>query len=251
MAKILVIDDDKTQLGLIKKYLNSAGYKKIILVNSGEKGILSAKKYKPDIILIDIVMPNLDGFEICRRIKKIKSLNAKVILVTGYVDALNAVKAQEAGADECVMKVMGFDNVIKCIDSLVKSLKDVPTKGLKVLLVDDSLLNTKLLTNILEKWELDVDVVPGGKEAIEKVISSSYDICFMDIVMPEITGYQVTKIIRNLNKTFPIIALTTLRTIDGMEQAMAAGMDDYLRKPVYVDEIKKIIIKWCLKKKSK
>ena len=122
MVKILVIDDDKTQLSLIKKYLNNTGHKKVILVNSGTKGILSAKKNKPDIILLDLILPKKDGFEVLHELKEDESTrDIPIIIMTNLEGTKDVEKALEFGATTYLVKAnYSLDDVVEKIKSILQ-----------------------------------------------------------------------------------------------------------------------------------
>ncbi|MDK2939837.1 MAG: hypothetical protein PWQ51_2002 [Methanolobus sp.] len=122
-------------------------------------------------------------------------------------------------------------------------------KELKVLLVEDNLDNQELAQNMLKKFGLNVDTVDGGKEAIKALESTSYDLVFMDIQMPDMSGMEVTKLIRNpgskvLNKDIPIIAVTAYALKGDRERFIEAGMDDYIPKPISLKTLREVLDKW-------
>ena len=116
---------------------------------------------------------------------------------------------------------------------------------IRALVVDDDPLNLKLLSVFLKKLNFEGDFAVDGKEAVEKTRNNSYDICFMDIQMPIMDGIEATKIIREeISKDLPIVAVTALSDFN-LEKSLAAGMNDYLGKPVDLPTFKNIIAKYC------
>ena len=115
--KILVIDDSAYMLETLGTVLTDNGYE-VVKANSGEEGVIAAKSEEPDIVIVDTVMPGIDGFETCRQIKQISGSIAKVIVMTGAIDAVDAGKAREAGADEYGVKTSDFTNILDCIKKL-------------------------------------------------------------------------------------------------------------------------------------
>jgi PAS domain S-box-containing protein len=118
--------------------------------------------------------------------------------------------------------------------------------GRKVLVVDDNEINILIATRILSKWGVHVEVASNGHEAIDKVMSNTYDLILMDIRMPGIDGYETTSIIRELNgeyyKTVPIFALTASSLHEENSMFEACGMNGHLMKPFNPDDIKKILL---------
>lgn len=120
---------------------------------------------------------------------------------------------------------------------------------LKVLLVEDNISNQKLAQYMLKKLGLDVDTVDRGQKAIKALETTSYDLIFMDIQMPDMDGMEVTRLIRDpgskvLNKNVPIIAVTAYVQKGDMERFIEAGMDDYIPKPISLNTIRKVLDKW-------
>jgi CheY-like chemotaxis protein len=111
----------------------------------------------------------------------------------------------------------------------------------KILLVDDNAINLVIAKRFLNKWQLEVDVAKNGKEAVDKVKAQDYGLIFMDINMPEMDGYEATRIIRSFKEEkyqrLPIVALTA-SVFDALKyQAVEAGMNDYLSKPFKPQEL--------------
>lgn len=103
--KILVIDDNDQDRKIIERFLKKAGYDEVILAETGEKGVESAINDKPDIVITDTLLPGIDGFEVCRQIKeKMGPSGPKVVVMTGAIDAVDAVKARKLGADDYCVK---------------------------------------------------------------------------------------------------------------------------------------------------
>ena len=142
--------------------------------------------------------------------------------------------------------------------STVKQESSVPSStiqlasasSIKVLAVEDNLINQKLIVRILKLSGIAADVADNGREAVELEIQRHYDLIFMDVQMPEMDGYEATGRIRTkiLHNQQPVIVAMTAHALQGdREKCIAAGMDDYLSKPVLVNEVKRILIKWTEK----
>jgi len=118
--KILIIDDEEQDRDAMAAVLKREGCAEISCADSGESGIEKAKSFKPDIVLIDVVLQDTDGFEVCKQIKAIEGTRAKVIMITGHLDAVDAEKARTSGADEIIEKILGFKNISQTINNLSK-----------------------------------------------------------------------------------------------------------------------------------
>ncbi len=122
-------------------------------------------------------------------------------------------------------------------------------RGKKVLLVEDNKVNQKVAGLMLKKLGLEYEICENGKEAVKEVRRNSYDFVLMDIQMPIMDGYQATNAIRQLQQNniiehFPIIALTANATKDDKNKAQAAGMDNFLTKPLLIQKLKEILIQY-------
>lgn len=103
--KILIVDDNEVDLLIIKRHLTHAGYDNIIIAKDAQEGIKKVAEEKPNLIILDTLLPGSNGFEICQLIReKYNQTNPKVIIVTGSIDAVDAVKARKAGADDYCAK---------------------------------------------------------------------------------------------------------------------------------------------------
>lgn len=132
-------------------------------------------------------------------------------------------------------KAIERDNGVDIIHTSGKS-----GKGIRVLVVEDNGINQLLIVKVLQKREFEIDVADNGVIALNMLKDKDYDIILMDLQMPEMDGYEVTRIIRNLEnnkKGVPIVAMTA-HTIKGeRERCIEIGMDDYVPKPFNVDEL--------------
>ncbi|PIS47163.1 MAG: hypothetical protein COT17_04860 [Elusimicrobia bacterium CG08_land_8_20_14_0_20_51_18] len=118
--KMLLIDDDKDDCLMIKEFFDKSGYPDLMFVESGEEGLKKAEKELPDLVIIDTRLPGMDGFEVCRRIRETGSLkNTKIIVMTGFIDAIDAVKAREVGADDYCVKTSDCLPLIKAVKSVL------------------------------------------------------------------------------------------------------------------------------------
>lgn len=116
---ILIVDDNVDTIETLTDLLKEHGYN-VVAAEDGIKALEIAKKEKPALALVDIRLPKLDGYEVCRRIKKIKGLDTKLILFTAYGDAVNVAMAKKAGADDFLGKTTEFANLLRSIENLLK-----------------------------------------------------------------------------------------------------------------------------------
>ena len=127
-------------------------------------------------------------------------------------------------------------------------------QGVRILLVDDNKINQKVAKKFLDKWDTEVLVANNGLEAIEMLNTHELDVILMDLQMPEMGGMEATQHIRKLDdgfkKEIPIIALTAAAMNHEREQALSAGMNDYICKPFQPQELFSKLVKYSLKSKK-
>ena len=116
-------------------------------------------------------------------------------------------------------------------NDLQEDYQEENLSGLKVLLVEDNLINIKIAQKIMVRWEIDVDVAENGQLGIDKFNANKYDVILMDLSMPVMDGYQATTIIRKSDKLTPIIALTASASYGYLERAIELGINEYIIKP--------------------
>lgn len=128
-------------------------------------------------------------------------------------------------------------NVSSSVLTSTSSYVEKNFTGLKVLLVEDNLINVKVADKILKQWGVEVEVAMNGLIATEKHKSGSYDLILMDLSMPVMDGYEATTIIRSSNSTIPIIALTASTSYLSLEKALQIGINEYITKPFSPKEL--------------
>jgi len=118
--KILLVDDNSVDLLIIKRHLSHAGYNEIVSASGADEGIKKAELERPDLIILDTLLPGSSGFEICQTIReKYNQTNPKIIIMTGSVDAVDAVKARKVGADDYCAKTSDSVPLLEAIKKLI------------------------------------------------------------------------------------------------------------------------------------
>jgi len=118
--KILIIDDEGPDRKGMAIALAREGYSDVMLADSGDAGIEMARSFQPDVILIDVVLKEMNGLDVCRKIREIQEVKAKIVVITGHLDAVDVQKATSSGADEIIEKTVGFANIGQTIRDLTK-----------------------------------------------------------------------------------------------------------------------------------
>ena len=122
---------------------------------------------------------------------------------------------------------------------------DLACKGIKVLVAEDNPVNRKLMEVLLESFGCEIRIVNNGKEALDDLKDNTYDVVLMDIQMPVMGGLEATQAIRaGISKELPVLGLSASVMKEEMEKGIAAGMNDYLMKPINAKTLKESLLKW-------
>jgi len=118
--KILIIDDTDTDRKIVARFLNKAGFNEVIFAGNGEEGVKMAETEKPDLVITDTNMPGIDGFETCRQIREAGDKeHPKIIVTTGAIDAVDAIKARKCGADDYCVKTSDAEQLVVAVKNLL------------------------------------------------------------------------------------------------------------------------------------
>lgn len=257
---ILVVDDQQESRTLIEQAVMALSHNVKCVSNSGEAIIeLKAKQAegKPyDVLIADWLMPDIDGIACCQIIKDDPEIHTpRTILVTGYDQEDAREQAERVGIDAYMLKPVReneLENVLKRVFQNRRAATSTPRRipelshfqGMHVLLVEDVSMNQELAIEILSKKGIQISVANNGREGVEALVKSDFDVVLMDMQMPVMDGCQATKIIRETNQELPIIAMTANAMAGDKQKCLAAGMNDYITKPINADELFMTIGKW-------
>ncbi len=244
---VLVIEDNELNLKLVRSLLTLGQYQ-ILEAANAEKGIELAREYHPDLILMDVQLPGMDGLTATRIIKKDPDLKEiPVMALTSYAMSGDEGKAIEAGCDGYMTKPIDTRSFLDTISRFIRHnegvkprIHRIPPHKSKLLIVDDEPLNIKQLTAYLPDDKYEIIEAYGGEEALKKVATEYPDLIMMDIMMPEINGYEVTKILKNNPVTWsiPIILITSLDSQESKPKGLdEVGADELLNRPVNETEL--------------
>jgi two-component system, sensor histidine kinase and response regulator len=262
--KVLAVDDNQTNLRIVCEQLNSWGCR-VEAVSSGSEALarLDAELSGDDpfrLVLLDMQMPEMDGEQTARLIREEPRLdNVSLVLLSsmgsrgslgemrekGFAAALTK-PVRQSHLYNTLLEVLGFAEDVEDLPETVQ--EEAPQQAHSILLVEDNLINQKVAVQMLKNLGCTVEVANDGAEGLEKFKAGAYTMIFMDVQMPVMDGYEATAAIRDLEQPAgprtPIIAMTA-NALDGdRDKCLAAGMDDYLAKPVKMSEIAQILSKW-------
>ncbi len=230
---------------------------------SGKEAVVRAQdaaemmdEYK--VYIIDYLMPDMNGIETVRRIRKVISAEVPIIVLTAYDWTDFEHEARQAGVTAFVSKPL-FMSELRAVLTKPHTVQDAespkPHKkqtrdydGKRVLLVEDNELNREIATAILEEAGMAVDSAEDGDIAvsvIDAAPSDRYDLIFMDIQMPRMDGYTATREIRTLpdnrKANIPIIAMTANAFEEDKRKSYESGMNGHVIKPISIEEIAKVL----------
>jgi len=255
--RVLIVDDNATNRRILKLQTEKWGMSSQETEFPGEVLNLIKQGNHFDLIITDMHMPELDGLMLTREIRKFQNAEALPIIL------LTSLGRRELGADELnfsayLTKPLKPSALYDTLTGLFaknrvlaeaepatfrgKGVLDVEMAvrhPLRILLAEDNTVNQKLALRILEQMGYRADVASNGIEAVESVERQTYDVILMDVQMPEMDGLDATRTVRKLNQiTQPHIIAMTANALEGdREMCIAAGMDDYVSKPIRVNEL--------------
>ncbi|MBF0224974.1 MAG: response regulator [Desulfobacterales bacterium] len=262
--KVLVVDDSSTARILIVRYLELFGLKVETVTNGQDALSLIKQKYEENecfnLILTDLRMPGIDGFELSKILKSDDLYkHIPIIMMTAFSREEGIKEAKDIGIDaflnKPVEKIMLFNTILNILSTEQKLCQEMVTsddfgadnlKGSKVLIVEDNSINLQVACEILQHEGILVGTSTNGKEAILSLEKLKYDAVLMDVQMPEMDGFEATAVIRKdiRFKNLPIIAMTAHALKGDKERCLLAGMSDYVSKPIDPEEVINILRKW-------
>jgi signal transduction histidine kinase/DNA-binding response OmpR family regulator len=259
----LVVDDADD----IREYFSEiAGQLEFFLqtASNGEEALALIETNGPyDIYFVDWQMPGMDGIELSRRIKE-KAGSSVVIMISAALWTAIEPEAKAAGVDKFLSKPLFPSAIADCISQCLGQNKLVADAGprpeqmdnftgKRMLLAEDIEVNREILIALLEPASLVIDCAENGVQALSLFMETpeNYDLIFMDVQMPEMDGYEATRLIRASGvpnaKTIPIVAMTANVFREDIEKCLAAGMNAHLGKPLVLAEILVILRTYLLK----
>ena len=263
--RVLVVDDNLTNRRLLEEIFTNWGMLPT-LSDGGEQALeeldRAVKERRPyALAIIDYMMPGMDGFELARRMGANPHFSSTpTIMLTSAGGMGDLDRCSQVGIGGYLFKPVKKSDLL---DTVVNVLQEgyrktprravprqdpipLPTsKGLRLLLVEDNLVNQRLAARVLQKMGHSVTVAMNGKHALAALEQHSFDLIFMDVQMPEMDGFEATQIVRDREKAsgghIPIIALTAHALSGDRERCIEAGMDGYIPKPLMAEQLRAAI----------
>ncbi len=271
--KVLIVDDLPINREILSRQVTRWGMS-VVTAQGGKQAIDVATaehgaEHPIDIAIFDFQMPGMDGHELCRRFKDIDVLASIPVLLLSSVDqSTQKERVKELGFAGCMLKPTRAEvlkqTVAKALlqeqdgtqsetEAVIQSRSILPGGvSRKVLIVEDNEINQLVISGMLDDESLEIEFAENGLLGIEAYRDFNPDLVFMDVSMPEMNGYDATAEIRKYEKSMqltacPIIALTANAMQGDREKCLAAGMDDFMSKPVIMDDLHALVRKWLSK----
>lgn len=266
---VLVIDDNAASREIAREMLEDMRFR-VALAASGKEGL--ARLENPggrgpfQLVLLDWKMPDMDGFAVARAIRRAEEPGVravKIIMLSAYEYENNRHGSERAHVDAFLVKPAGRSMLLDTIATVfekeskrrIRSAGSKPEiggkalaqmQGARILLVEDNEINQQVAREMLEQAGLTVDVADNGQAAVDAAARVEYDMVFMDIQMPVLDGYKATREIRRSKESgaLPIIAMTADAMDGARAKSLAAGMNDYLTKPIDRSKLFNALAAW-------
>ncbi len=257
-VRALIVDDNRTNRAVVKKWLEEWGAgcdeaeDGLKALDMTRRAAANGLPYRA--VLIDMLMPGMDGESLAMEIKKDDDIGSASLIMMTSIGGLARERAREIGLHSLLTKPVKKKELLACLLSAIRghdikdesperpvpvprALKGAANKGRLILVAEDNRINQMVALRVLERLGFEAEAVENGKEAVSAVAAGKYDLVLMDVQMPEMDGFDATKRIRSGEagdefRSIPIIAMTAHAMKGDMERCLEAGMDDYLSKPI-------------------
>ena len=250
---VLIVDDNETNLRILAETVRSWEMNPTGAARGAEAlEILARRSF--DVVLLDMEMPGMNGFEVAGRIRQLwPPLSSRILAFNSLGQGGNARRDLEVG--DCLSKPVRYSDLLRSIQRLTGRRTDgggpgenqpdvqaVPARALKILVADDNPVNRTVARRLVEKEGHSVVLADNGRHAVEAYEREPFDLILMDVQMPEMDGLEATAAIRSMEAglgrvRIPILAMTAHAMTGDRERCLASGMDGYVSKPVRVGEL--------------
>lgn len=200
---VLVVEDDRMAADLLTVYLNNAGYN-VLVSPDGEDAVKKAKELHPFLITLDIMLPRKDGWDVLSELKKSHDTEDIPVVIVSIVD--NAELGYSLGAAEYLIKPIDREKLINTVNAYIHP-EESKARSIKILIVDDEEKAVKYMGSVLENAGFEVLRAYSGKAGINLAINNNPDLIILDLMMPEVSGFDVVETLRKhpTAKAIPIV----------------------------------------------
>ena len=271
-SRILIVDDNPLNVNLLEAKLPSKDYE-ILYAYNGKEALEKADRELPDLILLDVMMPELDGYEVTKRLRNNPRTNdIPIILITALQDTEEKITGLESGADEFLNRPVDTAELQARVKSLIalkqygeqlrlriQSEQMFPTvtaplqyqKEKTLLLVEDDEVAARLILSYLKDQPYHVEFLTDGVTAVRRIEQGPIDLILLDILLSGMDGFEICQHLKEMAhvQSIPIVMITCLKDTESKIRGIELGVDDFLVKPVH-KEILIARINALLKKKE-
>jgi len=259
--RVLLVDGNEVHRFMVERQLTST-LLAVDEVENAAEGLAAARRQHYDVIVFDMQLPDEDGLAFARTIRSEPSLqNTRLLLMTAFGRRRQDIVTYEAaGIDAFVTKPIRRATLCDTLARLVHpdgesampraALDEPPPSGARVLVVEDNSVNQLVALGQLQRLGHAGVIAASAAEALDAVAHETFDLILMDVQMPDMNGYEATRRIRQMappRNGIPIIAMTAHALSGQREKCIASGMNDYLAKPVSIEQIGAVIRLWASK----
>jgi len=252
-VRAFIISDEPLQVRILMKNLASLHIDYKVLPPSNESIDIIRTDSKHHLLFVD-QRPDFDGLEFMQNIYNHRlHKRMPIIMQSSDFEPSNTSLAKRLGVDVYLRKPVELKNLEECIMRFFPNIQERKTllsdftskHTLRVLVAEDNVLNQRVAKSLFGKIGHKVDIANNGLEAIVKMRKNKYDIVFMDVLMPEMDGIEALQKLKNDGKVCPVIAMTASVDETERERVLEAGMDDFITKPTKVEDLSRMLAKWC------
>ena len=251
--KVLLVDGQLSNIDVLINALKSERLN-ISIASNGKKALEIVKTNKPDLILLDVMLPEMDGFETCRKLKADESSkDIPLIFITASTERKDIEEGFAAGCEDYVTKpflveevrnrvrtqlLLGKQKLQKGLEIIEEDVTNIA--GLQVLIVDDDPVSIYVLKKSLKPENFNISIATNGKIAVEIASRILPDLILLDIMMPQMGGFEVCRNLKanELTKEIPIIFVTAKNQPEDIEKGFFLGGVDYILKPFRETELR-------------
>ena len=268
--RLLVVDDNLTNTRILTWQAARWG-----MVSRGAQSAQQALEWLRagetfDLAILDMQMPGMDGLMLAAEIRKLPTVAAMpLVLLTSLGGKTDSPEFAAGAFASCLTKPIKPAQLLEVLVRVVSGAEPVSNMTtstpkldpnlaarmpLRVLLCDDNAINQKVAVRLLQQMGYQPDLAGNGREALQRLDAQAYDLIFMDVMMPEMDGLEATREIRlrqnnaalhpNYKSPVVIVAMTASAMQGDREKCLNAGMDDYLAKPVRLEDVRAVIERW-------
>ena len=247
---VLVVDDNKNNLAILKKQLEKWGLTPVIVQSAAAAITTIEGGLKFDAVITDMEMPEMDGISLAKKIKE-HNIKLPVILLSSIGD--EAKKKYPGLFSSILTKPVKQNHLYQSLRLSLNKQEELQAENrktspltvnfaiehpLRILVAEDNLVNQKLIERVLIKLGYNPDMVENGEQALERFRENEYDVILTDLQMPEMDGFETTERIRKLAVKQPYIAAMTANAMqEDKDLCISSGMNDYIAKPMKIEEL--------------